>query len=320
MIPAEATWVRFPRYIGDAVMQVPILRLLRQVAPGPLVVWGPKLTVTMLEGQELAEALVPDSGRLSPMDMARLLRKHRALRSVHFPKSLRPALASWLARVPERIGVSESLAGLFNTHSLPFWRGEGTALARYHRVLALRWPDIPPLPFPDLKPATPVALPDRPYLCLMPGASTPAKSWPPEHFARLAERAAEAGFLPVIQGGPSERELGERVAGAVGVNACGATLREAITWFHGAAGCIGNDSGLGHLAAACGTPTLSLFGPMDFGMFQPFGPRVRALVRTDLPCIPCRKDHCPLPGHPCLRGLDPDRVWEAFLQLRSSAQ
>ena len=141
VIPDHATWVRFPRFVGDAAMQLPVLRLLKEINVGPLVVWGPRLTVGLVEGTWFCEATLPDEGKPGPLVMARILRKYQAARSIHFTKSLRPALAAWLARVPERIGVDESLAGLFNTHSGPFWEAEGPFLLRYHAVLARRWPE-----------------------------------------------------------------------------------------------------------------------------------------------------------------------------------
>lgn len=309
MIPDHATWVRFPRYVGDAVMQLPVLRLLREIGVGPLVVWGPKLTVGLVKDTWFCDAALPDAGKPGPMAMARTLRQHKAARSIHFPKSLRPALAAWLAGVPERIGVSESLAGVFNTHSAPFWRGEGTCLDRYLKVLRLRWPQAGPMPFADYHSPFQAHLPAQPYVCLMPGASTVAKAWEPDHYARIAEIISSQGYLPVVLGGPDEKELGAHVAGSQGLNRCGDTLVEAAAWMRGAAGALGNDSGLSHLAAACGTPVLAMYGPMDPGMFRPFGPSIRTLQRDLLPCMPCGKSSCPLPGHPCLRDLTPERVW-----------
>jgi ADP-heptose:LPS heptosyltransferase len=315
MIPEHATWVRFPRYIGDAVMQLSILRLLQQVDTAPLVVWGPKLTVALVEGTDLADAVVRDEGKPGFRALAAILRRHAAARSVHFPKSLRPALAAWLARVPERLGVSESLAGAFNTHTAPFWRGEGHCLDRYLKVLRLRWPQAGPMPFANYRSPFQADLPTRPYVCLMPGASTVAKAWEPDHYARLAELLHAQGYLPVVLGGPGERDLGAQVAGAHGLNRCGDSLVEAAAWLNGAAGALGNDSGLSHLAAACGTPVLALYGPMDPGMFRPFGPHVRTLQRDLLPCMPCGKSVCPVLGHPCLRDLTPERVWAELAPL-----
>jgi heptosyltransferase-2 len=297
-------------------MHFPILRALRQVAGTPLVVWGPRLTITLLEGSDLADALVPDATRKpGPLALARLLRAHRAARSIHFPKSLRPALAAFLAQVPERLGVSESLAGPLNTHTLPFWRGEGTCLERYWRVLRLRWPDLEEPRFEPFRSPFPAELPNQPFLCLMPGASNPAKTWPAANFAALARLAAARGFLPVVLGGPAERTLGAEVAGDVGVNRCGDTLLEAAAWMAGAVGAVGNDSGLGHLSAACGTPTLVLAGPMEPRMFRPFGPRVDLMAVEGLPCAPCGLKTCPVPGHPCLESLGPEAVWDRVAGL-----
>jgi len=310
-LPPRATGVRFPRFVGDAVMHFPILRALRQVSPDPIVVWGPKLTVTLLQGTDLADALLPEVGKKpGPWAMASLLGRHQPVRSIHFPKSLRPALAAFLARVPERIGVSESLAGPFNTHTAPFWKGEGTCLARYWRVLRQRWPELPEPGFSPFQSPFPAQLPTRPYLCLMPGASNSAKSWPAERFAALGEWAHSHGWLPVVLGGPGERELGERVAGPHGLNRCGDTLQEAAAWMAGAVAAVGNDSGLGHLAAACGIPTIVLAGPMQPEMFRPFGPQVELLAVEGLACAPCGKKICPVPGHPCLERIDVGQVWE----------
>ncbi len=308
-LPQGATWVRFPRYIGDAVMQMALLRLLRQAGIGPLVVWGPKLTVNLVVGTDLADATVPDVGKPSPWAMARLLRTHRAARSIHFPKSLRPALGAFLARVPERLGVSESLAGRFNTHTGPFWSGTtGHCLDRYRAVLLKRWPDLPEVPFLDYRSPLQPELPQRPYVCLMPGASVPSKAWPAAHYRALADLLHARGFLPVVLGGPAEKALGAEVAGTHGLNRCGDSLQEAAAWMRDAVAAVGNDSGLSHLAAGCGTPTLALYGPMDPGMFTPHGPTVAIMQRKELPCLPCGLDHCPIEGHPCLEGIGPEVV------------
>lgn len=182
-LPQGATWVRFPRFVGDAAMQMPVLRLLREVGAGPLVVWGPKATVSLVEGTDLCDGILFDEGKPSVRALARTLRAHKAARSVHFPKSLRPALAAFLARVPERIGVNESLAGLFNTVSGPFWDAEGPFLLRYGAVLKKAFPGAGPMPFADYDPGLRVDAPEGPYVCLMPGSTWPSKSWPPAIFA-----------------------------------------------------------------------------------------------------------------------------------------
>ena len=319
MIPAGATWVRFPRFVGDAAMQLPVLRLLRQRGIGPLVVWGPAATVALVADNELADAAVPDQGKPGPWAMAATLRRHRAARSIHFPKSLRPALAAFLAGVDERIGVDESLAGLFNTHSGPFWSADGPFMLRYHAVLARRWPDLPPMPFADYAPRAEVTLPPGPYVCLMPGSTWPSKAWPQEHFQALARMARTDGFDVAVLGSPDEAALCAQVAQGVALDLCGqTTLVQAAAWLRGARAALGNDSGLAHLAAACSTPTLALYGATDPAGSAPWGPRTLALRLDGVPCAPCFQRDCSVPGHPCLAGLQPDRVWSTLSSLFQS--
>ena len=319
MIPDHATWVRFPRFVGDAAMQLPVLQLLRQSGIGPIVVWGPALAVSLVDGHELADAVLPDSGKPSPWAMAGTLRRHRAARSIHFPKSLRPALAAWLARVPERLGVDESGQGPFNTHSGPFWEADGPFLLRYHAVLKSRWPDLPPMPFADYDPGIAVPAPAGPYLCLMPGSTWPSKAWPESHFLNLARMARSAGWQVVVLGVPVEASTCSYVAQDGGLDLCGKTsLKEAAAWLRGARAAVGNDSGLSHLAAACGTPTLALYGATDPGGSTPWGPRSRAMRREGLPCSPCFKPKCFIEGHPCLADLQPVQIWKELQALVSA--
>ena len=316
MIPANATWVRFPRFVGDAAMQLSILRLLRQMDIGPLVVWGPASTVALVEDHELADAALPERAKPSPLEMVRTLRQCRAARSIHFPKSLRPALAAFLARVPERIGVNESLAGFFNTVSGPFWEAEGPFMHRYHAVLAKRWPGLPPMPYADYDPGVTIPKPSNPYLCLMPGSTWPSKAWPREHYALLARQAREKGFGVVVLGTPDEQETCDFVGAFSTHNLCGKTsLKEAAAWLRGAWAAVGNDSGLSHLAAACGTAIVAIYGATDPGGSAPWGPRSMALQLSGIPCAPCFKPQCTVAGHPCLAGIEPSRVWGALSEL-----
>ncbi len=318
MIPPHATWVRFPRFVGDAAMQLPVLRLLREMNIGPIVVWGPKLTVGLVEDTWFCDAALPDEGKPGPFAMARLLREHQAARCIHFPKSLRPALAAWLARVPERIGVDESLAGPFNTHSGPFWAAEGPFLLRYHAVLARRWPDLPPMPHADFDPGVAVDRPLERYLCLMPGSVWPSKAWPTDHYRTLLLRARTEGFAVAVLGSGEEAGTCALVAGAEGINLCGRTsLKEAAAWLRGAAAVVGNDSGLSHLAAACGVPTLALYGATDPSGSTPWGPHSRGLRQEGIACAPCFKPACFTPGQPCLAGITPDQVWNDLMRLVS---
>ena len=144
--------------------------------------------------------------------------------------------------------------------------------------------DPPPLPVAWTAPAdrarAAALLPaGAPIIALAPTANWTGKIWPPERFVALVA-ALRAGPLPgarvVVLGGPgaAERALAAAVLQALpdAIDLCGrVSLPEAAACVARCAVFIGNDSGLTHLAAATGTPTVSLFGPTPHGEYAPAG-------------------------------------------------
>ncbi len=125
-----------------------------------------------------------------------------------------------------------------------------------------------------------------PYAILIPGGSAhrPAKRWPAERYAELAERLAAGGLRPVVLGGGDEIALTQRVAGEVGLDLGGRTdLFDVVGLCHGAELVIGNDSGPLHLAAITGRPTVVLFSAVsDPGLCAPRGQAVSVIRRPRL--------------------------------------
>jgi ADP-heptose:LPS heptosyltransferase len=119
-----------------------------------------------------------------------------------------------------------------------------------------------------------------------PGAGSPRKRWPLEKFLALAERLAAGGRPPEFVTGPAEEDLAGRLARrgiAIHRPADASALLDRLRQ---AAACIGNDSGVSHLAAWIGRPTVAIFGPTDPVRWRPIGPAV-AVVRPELDCRPC---------------------------------
>jgi len=121
-------------------------------------------------------------------------------------------------------------------------------------------------------------LPER-FLAVHPGSGSPRKSWPPDRFASLVEALAPGRPWLLIEGpadveaaAPLARRPGAVVARGLDARALGAVLSRAGMF-------VGHDSGVTHLAAAWGAPTLALFGPTDPAVWAPVGPRVR-IVRA----------------------------------------
>jgi Glycosyltransferase family 9 (heptosyltransferase) len=118
------------------------------------------------------------------------------------------------------------------------------------------------------------------FIAIHPGSGSPSKNWPASHFAELLdgwpghpflliEGPADAAAAEVLRSRP-----GAVVAHDIGVRVLGALLARAGLF-------VGNDSGVTHLAAAFGAPTLALFGPTDPGLWSPLGPRVRVVRAPD---------------------------------------
>jgi heptosyltransferase-3 len=138
------------------------------------------------------------------------------------------------------------------------------------------------------------ALPgEEPLLVLGPGANFIGKRWPGERFAALARRLAGgmgplAGARVALVGGPEDETVVQEIVaslaaddveavslvGKIDLLAVGALMERATLY-------VGNDSGLMHVAAAAGAPTLGLFGPSDERIYGPYGARTRALRGRD---------------------------------------
>jgi len=120
----------------------------------------------------------------------------------------------------------------------------------------------------------------------------------------------------VVTGGPGERALTRFVAGDRGNDLGGrTTLAELATVIAGADAIVVGNTGPAHLAAAVGTPVVSLFAPtVPAVRWRPW--RVpHELLGVDVPCAGCRARICPVEGHPCLSGVTVDAVVAAVERL-----
>ncbi len=119
-------------------------------------------------------------------------------------------------------------------------------------------------------------LPAGPLLAVAPGAKWPPKTWPAGRYIEMIEASTDLVAGTVILGGPQDREVSARVASGIRlpcVNLAGdTTVLEDCAVLTRCAALVGNDSGAGHMAAAVGTATLTVFGPTDPRAFRPWGP------------------------------------------------
>jgi ADP-heptose:LPS heptosyltransferase len=239
----------------------------------------------LLDAVDADTALVLTSFHQSPLPTALLLRmagvRRIAADSVDYPGSL---LDVRHQRAPH---AHEAEAALDLAEAAGFPRPDDG------RLRVLPPPDTAGLTGPE------------PYVVLHPGASVPARAWSPERCAQAVRELAAAGHRVVVTGGPGEKDLTARVAGGRGLDLGGRTgARELAGVLAGAQAVVTGNTGPAHLAAAVGTPVVSLFAPVvPAERWRPYGVPYVLLGDQRAPCADSRARHCPIPGHPCLESV-----------------
>ncbi|WP_129843235.1 glycosyltransferase family 9 protein [Streptomyces sp. RFCAC02] len=156
-----------------------------------------------------------------------------------------------------------------------------------------------------------------PYLVVHPGAAVPARTWTPDRARRAVAALADAGHRVVVTGGPDEASLTARVAGRHALDLGGRTgLPELAGVLAGARAVVVGNTGPAHLAAAVGTPIVSLFAPVvSPDRWLPYRVPHLRLGRQDSPCADSRARLCPVAGHPCLDSITDREVLAAVTAL-----
>ncbi|WP_189864835.1 glycosyltransferase family 9 protein [Streptomyces poonensis] len=144
-----------------------------------------------------------------------------------------------------------------------------------------------------------------PYVVLHPGASVPARGWSPGRCAEAVAELTAAGHRVVVTGGPGECDLTAYVAGGQALDLGGRTDAPSLAGVLARADAvITGNTGPAHLAAAVGTPVVSLFAPVvPAERWRPYGVPYVLLGDQDAPCAGTRARECPVPGHPCLNSV-----------------
>lgn len=170
---------------------------------------------------------------------------------------------------------------------------------------------------PPLAPELMETLGDRPFVVFHPGAAVPARRPTLERSARMVEALVGAGHRVVVTGDPSERDLTAAVAGHTAVDLGGRTTLDTLAAVYAAARVvIAPNTGPAHLAAAVGTPVVSLFAPVvPASQWSPYGANVVRLGDQQAPCRLTRARVCPVAGHPCLDGITDDELLRAVNRI-----
>jgi heptosyltransferase-2 len=308
-------------WIGDFVRGHTVVRVLKQRWPNrPVDLLTTTLCAPLVDYMPgVRDGIVWDLPR-SRLALARqwglaaILRKRGYRTALILPRTWKSAIAPALAAIPERIGfVGEARFGLINQ-----WRWGERALPRFidkNAALALpdgarlpaEWP-VPQLRVPPGEAARwrqSNGLGNGTAIALAPGSVGSSKRW--TYYPQAARLLAEQGLDVWVVGGPGEKALAEEIVAAGGRRVrdlTGGDLRNGILAMAAASVAISNDSGLMHVAAALGTPTMGIFGPTSPYHWAPLnGLAATVQTKTNVPCQPCHRPVCRMNDHRCMRDI-----------------
>jgi heptosyltransferase-2 len=280
-------------WIGDFVRCHSVVKLLQAQAPGrPVDIVSSTLCAPLADYMPgVRRAIVIDLPRRRlgvalQRQLAERLREGHYAQAIVMSRKWKAALAPWLAGIPLRTGfIGEMRFGLLNDlrpgeRALPRMIDQMGALALPKGAnLPAEWP-LPELIIPEPELAhwgksNGLLDESKPIVALSPGAVGAGKAWPASHYAELAQALVQDGVSVWILGGPNEAPLAKQIAAAGGASVRDLTsndLRNAILALAAANVSVTNDSGLMHVSAAIGTPTIAIFGPTSPWHWKPLNP------------------------------------------------
>ncbi|MBR1219652.1 lipopolysaccharide heptosyltransferase II [Bradyrhizobium sp. U87765 SZCCT0131] len=320
-------------WIGDFVRGHTVVRVLKQRWPNrPVDILATSLVAPLLDympGVRKGIVWNLPRSRLAlrqQWELAQVLRAEGYGTALMMPRTWKCAIAPALAGIPERVGfVGEVRFGLINDwrwgeRALPRLIDKKVALTLPPRThLTMDWPP-PRMVVPAAEAAAWRArngLGDGPAVALAPGAVGPSKRW--TAYPELARQLTARGIDVWVVGGPGEKPLADAIVAAGGARArdlTGTDLRNGILALAAARLAVSNDSGLLHVAAAAGTPSVGIFGPTSPYHWAPLnGLAATIQCDTKLSCQPCHKPVCAMSHHRCMTDISAATVMTAATDI-----
>ena len=327
-------------WIGDFVRGHTVVRVLRERWPNrPVDLLTTSLCAPLVDYMPgVRQGIVWDlpRGRLAVIRqfaLAKLLRERNYGTALVLPRTWKSAIAPALAGIPERVGfVGEFRFGLINR-----WRWGEKALPRFiDKNASLAQPAGAPLPpewpVPQLQVAPEeIALWRQAQglpaggaaVALAPGSVGASKRW--TYYPEAGRLLADRGLDVWVVGGPGEKALAEQIVAAGGPRVrdlTGTDLRNGVLAMAAAGVAISNDSGLMHIAAALGTPTMGIFGPTSPYLWAPLNGLAATVVqdKSTLSCQPCQSTICRMNDHRCMRDISASDVVAIAQRVLSETQ
>ena len=301
--------------MGDLILTYPLLLWLSRRSPGS--------PVTVVAEPDFAAPLAPISPQASYLPLARAGELRGREHALVLNLSIRPEAARLAGEIAaeRRLGFVADAAGVVRVHG--DWQLYRASVVRQNRHNRYHWAELNAL---DVIPLADLAATNWPApriggwkgpggtgkrrVGVFVGASQPEKRPDADFTARLVRELARRGIVPVLLGGPGERELGAEVVRRAGIplsNLCGALgLKELAVLGQEMALLVTPDTGPMHLAAWTGWRVLNLsIGPVSAHETGPYQPG-HFVLRPRLSCRGCWE--CGRAEEVCRTRLDPARV------------
>jgi heptosyltransferase-2 len=323
-----------PSWVGDIVMAQTLFKLLKKQHENNLIIdvyansWAQDLLLRMPEVNSVViNPFMHGEFAFFKRRQQGLQLKQQSYDQVFIlPNSLKSALVPYFAGIKKRTGfVGESRYGLvndsykLNKQLLPLMIQRFCALAVAGKALTNI--DRPKLNVnSDLQQKLIIKFginPNKPIIAICPGAEYgPAKKWPNNYFATLAQLIVKYNYQVIILGSAKDKELGSEIVAMTsndGVfNLCGATsLADAIDLIAYAKAVVTNDSGLMHVAAATATKVIAIYGSTSPEFTPPLSTDA-IILQKKLPCSPCFQRTCKYGHYNCLNLIKPEEVFIAL--------
>lgn len=328
-----------PSWVGDMVMAQTLFKLLKQANPTAQIdVLAPNWSLPVLQRMPEITNLIElpivhgEFGLKTRVKIARELKGQNYTQAIVLANSWKSALIPWLARIPLRTGwLGEMRWGLLNDVRFLNKKALPKMVQRYAALGVPRNAKLPDLPTPKLNsPAETVAAVlekfsidlSKPILALCPGAAYgPAKRWPEDYFAKIAQQRIAAGWQVWFFGSNADSIVIESIRMQINsetISFAGKiNLMETIDLLSASNAVVTNDSGLLHIAASLDKPLVAIYGSTSAEFTPPLGTKSK-IMQEQLACRPCFKRECPLRHMNCMYAIKPERVLAAIAELEEA--
>ncbi len=330
-------------FIGDVILATPLIRAAKSSFPQAQVhAMVIPAAANLLQTNPYLDRLIVYDKRGSEAGLGGLWRMARKMRSegydgVFVPhRSLRSAVIAKATGAKWRVGFDTSAGVLLLTQKVPYVQSihEVDRNLSLIEALGISTTDRKPEVFSDDEDVAAIdsllaghGAVGNDLIAVAPGSVWTTKRWPAEYFKTLVSRLIEEGLCVCLIGGKADDELCRSIAAGLGdqvLNVCGRlSLRRSAELLRRCRVLVSNDSAPQHLAAAVGTPVITIFGSTvpAFG-FYPYGAN-NTVVEHNLSCRPCGihgKNRCPIGTFDCMRMISPERIYRSVLKYVRAAR